>query len=61
VVLAIALDVPGVLRFYQREVSQARSRKTLAEIFLSLIGAIFLDQGLEASSTFIKRMLPILG
>jgi dsRNA-specific ribonuclease len=57
----VALDVPGVLRFYQREVSQATRRLTLAEIFMALVGAVFLDQGLEACSVFVKRMLPILG
>lgn len=56
-VAAVSLDIPSIMRYYQRHVPQ--SRKTLAEVLLSTLGAVFLDQGLEAVSSVVKRVLPL--
>ena len=57
---AVALDVPGAAFLSARGIAGTTPQDARRNL-LSLIGVIFLDQGLEACSGFVRRLLPILG
>lgn len=55
----MSLDVPAIFRFHQPELAVLRT--TLANAFRAMVGAVFVDQGLQSTQALVRKLLPIAG